>query len=144
MTLLDYIGLALGLMIFLLLGIEWRVWRADRQLSNRKSFAWRRLARRAFVGLLLILVLIVLRIPIYHDIPPRILFIKVVIALVLCAAVFIILIWDLRSITHQVRQESAQELQECLEAMALLQKVESDQNLAEGMEKNQSSNDTHV
>lgn len=124
MTLWDCFGAALIAMILSLLAGEWRVWDTNRRLAPRKHNANRRFLRRMLGGALLLSVLLVLRFPSPEGLPQNLLLLKLLLALFICCMVFLVVIYDVRSVTREVREESAQDLHEYLTAAAHLRQLD--------------------
>jgi hypothetical protein len=84
---------------------EWRAWTNDRSNPERRTSALHRLWRRGTGMVVLVIALALLRYPPESNLSREMLALKALICLLLCVALFVLALWDLRTIRHQMKHE---------------------------------------
>ncbi|MBN1867085.1 hypothetical protein JW916_07305 [Candidatus Sumerlaeota bacterium] len=101
----DTVGLLIALLILSLGAVEFKRWLDSRAYRNKERYPLSRLVRRGAGAALVIGVLAALRLSLHEGFSIRMQFRFLLIALLLCGAVFLIVLWDLRVLRRQARKE---------------------------------------
>ena len=93
----------IGVTLALVARTEWRAWSTDRLDATLRPKALHRFSRRMTGIFILVLVLVLLRYP--ADLPEKQMIFKISLCLLLCFVLFVLALWDLRTVRRQLNQE---------------------------------------